>query len=302
MILKRNVYYIMDEWGNLPKFENIEGMVTVARSRGIRFLFVLQSFSQLAAKYGRDIADILKANCNVKIFIGSDDAETRREFSELCGQKKVKSFSVNTNAETSASSNTGATNQPLITVGMLERINGDEKGDAIVSVRGYEPIWSRFTPSYELSEVYFKAGKADAESRESKLFEKDKFVFDIGGGKVQTEQEKMLEEVEKYEDAAALAEQENKKYIAGLDAQWEKTEAEVREKLEKLLPILDKEDSEALQGAALENKLPLLYMIGEHYDKSTEQKLRSIAQIIEEQLAQMRQYQEQAKATVRAAA
>ena len=63
-ILKRNVYYIMDEWGNLPKFENVEGMVTVARSRGIRFLFVLQSFSQLAAKYGRDIADILKANCN----------------------------------------------------------------------------------------------------------------------------------------------------------------------------------------------------------------------------------------------
>ena len=90
-----------------------------------------------------------------------------------------------------------------------------------MSVRGYEPIWSRFTPSYELSEVYFKAGKADAESRESKLFEKDKFVFDIGGGKVQTEREKMLEEVEKYEDAAALAEQENKKYLAGLDAQWE---------------------------------------------------------------------------------
>ncbi len=301
-ILKRNVYYIMDEWGNLPKFENVEGMVTVARSRGIRFLFVLQSFSQLAAKYGRDIADILKANCNVKIFIGSDDAETRREFSELCGQKKVKSFSVNTSVEASASSNTGAGNQPLITVGMLERINGDEKGDAIVSVRGYEPIWSRFTPSYELSALYFKEGKADVKSRESKLFEKDKYVFDIGGEKVQTEREKMLEEIEKYEDAAARAEEENKKYIAGLDAQWKKTENEVRERLEKLLPILDKQDSVALQSAALENKLPILYMIGEHYDKSIEQKLRAIAQVIEGLLAQMRQYQEQAKATVRAAA
>ena len=302
VILKRNVYYIMDEWGNLPKFENVEGMVTVARSRGIRFLFVLQSFSQLAAKYGRDIADILKANCNVKIFIGSDDAETRREFSELCGQKKVKSFSVNTSVEASASSNTGAGNQPLITVGMLERINGDEKGDAIVSVRGYEPIWSRFTPSYELSALYFKEGKADVKSRESKLFEKDKYVFDIGGEKVQTEREKMLEEIEKYEDAVARAEEENKKYIAGLDAQWKKTENEVRERLEKLLPILDKQDSVALQSAALENKLPILYMIGEHYDKSIEQKLRAIAQVIEGLLAQMRQYQEQAKATVRAAA
>ena len=310
-ILKRNVYYIMDEWGNLPKFENVEGMVTVARSRGIRFLFVLQSFSQLAAKYGRDIADILKANCNVKLFIGSDDAETRREFSELCGQKKVKSFSVNTNAETSASSNTGATNQPLITVGMLERINGDEKGDAIVSIRGYEPIWSRFTPSYELSELYFgsKAEKPQEEEKDAeyeeekvKLFQKETYLYDIGGGKFKTEREKMLEKVEKDEDAEEQAESERKEYIAGLDAQWKETEQEVRKRLEKLLPLLDKQDAKALQKAALENKLPLLYMIGEHYNKSIEQKLRAVAEVIEEQLAQMRKLQEQAIATARAAA
>ncbi|MDE6868552.1 MAG: type IV secretory system conjugative DNA transfer family protein, partial [Clostridia bacterium] len=53
-VLKRNAYFILDEFANLPKFDNIEGMVTVARSRGIRFLFVLQAYSQLTAKYGRD--------------------------------------------------------------------------------------------------------------------------------------------------------------------------------------------------------------------------------------------------------
>lgn len=63
-ILKRKAYFILDEFGNLPKLENIEGMVTVGRSRGIRYLFVLQSFSQLNAKYGKDIADIVKTNCN----------------------------------------------------------------------------------------------------------------------------------------------------------------------------------------------------------------------------------------------
>lgn len=62
-ILKRNTYFVLDEFANLPKFDNIEGMVTVARSRGIRFLFVLQSYSQLTAKYGRDIGDIIKTNC-----------------------------------------------------------------------------------------------------------------------------------------------------------------------------------------------------------------------------------------------
>ncbi len=64
-ILKRNTYFVLDEFANLPKFDNIEGMVTVARSRGIRFLFVLQSYSQLTAKYGRDVGDIIKTNCNV---------------------------------------------------------------------------------------------------------------------------------------------------------------------------------------------------------------------------------------------
>lgn len=63
-ILKRNTYFVLDEFGNLPKFENMEGMITVARSRGIRFLLVLQSFSQLTAKYGREIGDIVKTNCN----------------------------------------------------------------------------------------------------------------------------------------------------------------------------------------------------------------------------------------------
>ena len=63
-ILKRRAYYILDEFANLPKMENIEGMVTVGRSRGIRYLFVLQSFSQLNAKYGKDIGDIIKTNCN----------------------------------------------------------------------------------------------------------------------------------------------------------------------------------------------------------------------------------------------
>ena len=246
-------------------------------------------------------------NRNVKIFIGSDDAETRREFSELCGQKKVKSFSVNTNAETSASSNTGAANQPLITVGMLERINGDEKGDAIVSVRGYEPIWSRFTPSYELTELYFgnkeeKQKDPESEEEKVKLFQKDRYVFDIGGGKFKTEREKMLDEIEKDENAEARAESERKEYIAGLDTQWMETEQDVRRRLEKLLPLLDKQDAEALQKAALENKLSLLYMVGEHYDKSVEQKLRAVAQVIEEQLAQMRKFQEQAIATAKAAA
>ena len=295
-ILKRRAYFILDEFGNLPKMENIEGMVTVGRSRGIRYLFVLQSFSQLNAKYGKDIGDIIKTNCNIKIFIGSDDPDTRREFSELCGQKKVKNFSVNTSAENPASSNTGASNQPLITIGMLERLNGDEKGNAIVSVRGYEPIWSRFTPSFELKDVYFAEGKADISKREARLFDKDKYVFDILGGSQAEEEEKQLDAIERREQEQAEEEKEKVPDIAALDKAWNAKVEEVHTKVLKVAEMLAEEDAEALLQAKLEHKQILIAMLLEQYtDMSTQQKLKTLDQYLSEELPKLLELQDAAK-------
>ena len=291
-ILKRRAYFVLDEFGNLPKFENIEGMVTVGRSRGIRYLFVLQSFSQLTAKYGRDIGDIIKTNCNIKIFIGSDDPETRREFSELCGQKKIKNFSVNTTAENPASSNTGASNQPLITVGMLERLNGDEKGDAIVSVRGYEPIWARFTPSYELKDVYFAAGKADLSKREARLFEKDDYVFDILGGSRVREEERLLDAIERREQEEAEREEKDRiaeaERLRKLDEQWDKQVEEIHVKVLKYCrDLLDEEDSKAVQKAKLEDKVHVLHSILGNYEGTALEKIKELIQFVKNGLANL---------------
>lgn len=295
-ILKRRAYFILDEFGNLPKMENIEGMVTVGRSRGIRYLFVLQSFSQLTAKYGKDIGDIIKTNCNVKIFIGSDDPDTRREFSELCGQKKVKNFSVNTSAENPASSNTGASNQPLITIGMLERLNGNEKGDAIVSVRGYEPIWSRFTPSYELKDVYFAAGKSDISKREARLFDKSEYVFDILGGSQREEEEKQLDAIERREEEQAHEEKEKVPDFVALDKAWNDKVKEVHEKILRVAQMLADEDAKALMETRLEDKQTLIAMLLKEYtDISTQQKLNTLNKYLSEELPKLLELQEMAK-------
>ena len=278
-ILKRNTYFVLDEFGNLPKFENIEGMVTVARSRGIRFLFVLQSFSQLTAKYGKDIGDIIKTNCNVKIFIGSDDSDTRKEFSELCGQKKIKNFSVNTNAENPASSNTGASNQPLITVGMLERLNGDEKGDAIVSVRGYEPIWTVFTPSYELKKIYFKEGKADISKREAVLFDKSEYVFDIDS-KGQSIEDKLLDAIEEADYKVEKMEEDKALKLEELDRKWLAINDEIHKKLNDFVAILSGRDSKTVLSLALENKALFLYNIMDEYNQSEAFRIRNMADFI----------------------
>ena len=289
-ILKRNTYFILDEFGNLPKFENIEGMVTVARSRGIRFLFVLQSFSQLTAKYGKDIGDIIKTNCNVKIFIGSDDSETRKEFSELCGQKKIKNFSVNTNAENPASSNTGASNQPLITVGMLERLNGDEKGDAIVSVRGYEPIWTVFTPSYELKKIYFKEGKADISKREAVLFDKSEYVFDIDS-KGQSIEDKLLDAIEEADYKVEKMEEDKALKLEELDRKWLAINDEIHKKLNDFVAILSGRDSKTVLSLALENKALFLYNIMDEYNQSEAFRIRNMADFISRKTKELEELQ-----------
>ena len=236
------------------------------------------------------------ANRNVKIFIGSDDSETRKEFSELCGQKKIKQFSVNTNADNPASSNTGATLQPLISVGMLERLNGDEKGDAIVSVRGYEPIWTVFTPSYELKKVYFPEGKAAIGKREAVLFEKENYVFDITGDIGQKIEDKLSELIEEREEKAMQNEESREQDIAEADKKWDKVADEINAVVRDICKYLDGKDEKALKQAAWEKKASLLLAITENYEMSIANKMRLAADRIQlKLLPEMKKIQEQAK-------
>ena len=90
MKLPRAVYFLLDEFANLPKIEKIDTMITVSRSRNVFFSLVVQSFSQLNAKYGDDVAQTIKGNCPIKIFIGTDDRVTCEEFSKLCGDMTLE--------------------------------------------------------------------------------------------------------------------------------------------------------------------------------------------------------------------
>lgn len=53
--LPRNVYFILDEFGNMPKIEKFDKMITVGRSRKIWFNMVVQSYSQLNNVYGEKV-------------------------------------------------------------------------------------------------------------------------------------------------------------------------------------------------------------------------------------------------------
>ena len=87
--LKRPVYFILDEFGNMPAVPKFGTLVTVSRSRGIFFEIVLQSYKQLDIKYGPDEAQNIRGNFQMEVFLGSEDPSTIQAFSEACGETTV---------------------------------------------------------------------------------------------------------------------------------------------------------------------------------------------------------------------
>ncbi len=94
--LPRPTYFILDEFANLPKIEKMGNWVSVSRSRLIYFILAIQSYAQLETAYEKSGASTIKDNCNVHIFIGSDDVGTQKEISDKAGKTSVKVKNVNT--------------------------------------------------------------------------------------------------------------------------------------------------------------------------------------------------------------
>lgn len=149
--LPRPVYFLCDEFGQLPKVLRLEQMITVGRSRNIWLNLVVQSYAQLAKVYDDKSADIIKSNCNTQIFIGTTDYKTIEEFSKRCGNYSIvqRSVGFNTIKADDVNSNTSVKERPLIYPSELQQLNSKgNMGNAIVTVFGYQPIKARFTPSY----------------------------------------------------------------------------------------------------------------------------------------------------------
>lgn len=179
--LPRNVYFIMDEFGNMPKIEKFDKMITVGRSRKIWFNMVVQSYSQLNNIYGEGVADVVKSNCGLKMFIGSNDIGTCKEFSELCGNKTVKTNSTSSSMgskEGDMSVSTQMQTRPLIYPSELQKLNNKQStGNAIIVTFGNYPLLTKYTPSYKCE--FYQFGKMDMGEIRSHMFRPDEVFYDI---------------------------------------------------------------------------------------------------------------------------
>lgn len=178
--LPRTVYFMLDEFANLPKIEKIDSMITVSRSRNIFFALVIQSFSQLNAKYGDDVAATIKGNCPIKIFIGTDDARTCEEFSKLCGEISLETTNVSESKQkddTSRSTSKSMVSRPLIYPDELGHLKSGTTGEIIIKILNEFPIKTKST--YAWATPQFDHTKASDGYVPSRALDQTKVSYSI---------------------------------------------------------------------------------------------------------------------------
>ena len=107
------VNFLLDEFANMPALKDITTMVTAARSRRIRFTFIIQNYSQLDKVYGKEEAQTIKSNCQNLMYLLTTELAALEEISKLCGEVKSKKEDKTASV-------------PLITVADLQKLKMNE--------------------------------------------------------------------------------------------------------------------------------------------------------------------------------
>ena len=157
--------FILDEFANMPPLKDVTTMVTAARSRHIRFTFIIQNFAQLTKVYGKEDAETIKGNCNI-LYLISSELQALEELSKMCGEVKSK--------EKEKTSST-----PLVTVSDLQRMPKEQ----VIWLRlRMMPFKTKMTPDWQMNKMhawgenYEKAGYQVREKKEVQLFDIREFV------------------------------------------------------------------------------------------------------------------------------
>jgi len=158
--------FILDEFANMPPLKDVTTMVTAARSRNIRFNFIIQNYAQLSQVYGKENGETIRGNCGNIIYLISSELAALEEISKMCGEVKSKE-----KEKTSS--------MPLVTVSDLQRM---PKWTMIVLRLRMMPFKTKLKPNWQMEKenlwgrTYPKATYPSREKRKIELFDIKDFV------------------------------------------------------------------------------------------------------------------------------
>ena len=157
--------FILDEFANMPPLSDVDSMVSAARSRDIRFTFIIQNFSQLNDVYGKEVAETLKGNCGNLIYLISTEMAALEEISKMCGEVKVTD-----------EKDKNAT-RPLISITDLQKMKLFE---AIIIRLRMSPFKTKLEPDFKMNWGIERVEEPypNRNQRRVEIFDLKKFVTD----------------------------------------------------------------------------------------------------------------------------
>ncbi len=160
--LQYRTNFILDEFANMPPLKDVDSMVSAARSRDIRFTFIIQNYAQLNDIYGENVAQVIRGNCGNLIYLISTELKALEEISKMCGEVKSK------DKDKTAST-------PLITISDLQKL---KLGDAIIIRLRTSPFKTKYTPNFKINwgEDYPEGTYPERKMQTIELFDLKKFV------------------------------------------------------------------------------------------------------------------------------
>ncbi|MGL5268344.1 MAG: VirD4-like conjugal transfer protein, CD1115 family [Spiroplasma sp.] len=172
--LVRPVYFLCDEFANLPVISNIETMITISRSRNIFFQLILQDLQQLKERYSAEIANIIFTNCSLHLFLQTMDLNTAEKYSKMIGEATVVQISTSVSNATKSQSET-LKGHSLILASDLMKLSTNQ---AIVFYAKENPFKANLTPWHQINS--YKPLLVDNKKKKINLinFQKD-YYYDI---------------------------------------------------------------------------------------------------------------------------
>lgn len=160
--LSHRTNFILDEFANMPPLKDVTTMVTAARSRGMRFTFIIQNFAQLYEVYGKENGETIKGNCGNIVYLISTEISALEEISKMCGDVKSKEKEKTTST-------------PLVTVSDLQRM---KQWDTLILRLRMMPFKTTLTPNFKMDWGYNfpKAKYPVREKQKVHIFDLKNFV------------------------------------------------------------------------------------------------------------------------------
>lgn len=158
--LDNSVYFLLDEFGNLPQLPSFTNWISISRSRNIFFLIIIQAFSQLKSIYGEHDTDTILQNCHFQMFLGANELQTLEQFQKMLGTYTIYNRNVNLSTEQvnagTFSNSLSLSEKKLVE---LDELQNMEKGSAYFTMQGKKPSKATYVIVYdELLKDYYTFG------------------------------------------------------------------------------------------------------------------------------------------------